>query len=65
MKDPRPRIGSARPFDSAFRVENRWNTRTGSSEDSTVTAVPSFILSVRPAIAASTISGEEMAKSGR
>ena len=29
MNEPRPRITSARPFDSALSVENRWNTRTG------------------------------------
>ena len=58
-------IASARPFDRAFRVEKRWNTRTGSSEDSTVTAVPRWMRSVRPAMVANTISGAEMAKSSR
>ena len=38
MNEPRPRITSARPFDAASSVENRWNTRIGSSELSTVTA---------------------------
>ena len=37
---------SARPFDAASRVANRWNTRTGSSELNTVTAEPSRIRSV-------------------
>ena len=35
----RPRITSARPLDSASRVEKRWKTRTGSSVLRTVTAV--------------------------
>ncbi len=65
MNDPRPRMTSARPPDTAFSVENRWNTRTGSSVDSTVTAVPRRMRFGPPAIAASTISGEEIAKSGR
>ena len=37
---------SARPFESAFSVENRSNTRTGSSVLSTVTADPSRMRSV-------------------
>ena len=65
MKEPRPRITSARPFDTASRVEKRWNTRIGSSEESTVTAEPSLMRFVRLAIAASTISGDETAKSAR
>ena len=56
MLDPRPRMTSARPPEIAFSVEYRWNTRTGSSEPSTVTAEPRWILSVRAAIAASTTS---------
>ena len=56
MLDPRPRITSARPPEIALSVEYRWNTRTGSSELSTVTAEPSRILAVRAAIAASTTS---------
>ena len=39
---------SARPFDSALSVENRWNTRTGSSVLRTVTADPSR-MRLRPA----------------
>src|SRR6266851_3851749 len=31
MLDPRPRMTSARPFEMAFSVEKRWNTRTGLS----------------------------------
>ena len=57
MKEPRPRMTSARPFDSASAVEKRWNTRIGSSELSTVTAEPSRMRSVRLAIAGSTTSG--------
>jgi hypothetical protein len=56
---------SARPFDRASTVEKRWNTRTGSSVLSTVTAEPSRIRLVRAAMAASTTSGAEMAKSTR
>ena len=56
---------SARPFDKASSVENRSNTRTGSSVLSTVTAEPRRIRRVRPAMAARTTSGAEMAKSGR
>ena len=56
---------SARPFDAASSVANRWNTRTGSSELSTVTAEPRRMRLVRPAIAASTTSGAETAKSAR
>ena len=41
MKEPRPRITSARPPETASRVEKRSKTRTGSSELSTVTADPS------------------------
>ena len=47
MNEPRPRITSARPFESALSVENRWNTRTGSSVLSTVTADPSRMRLVR------------------
>ena len=47
MNDPRPRITSARPFEIALSVEKRWNTRTGSSVLSTVTAEPSRIRRVR------------------
>jgi hypothetical protein len=56
---------SARPFDSASTVENRWKTRTGSSELSTVTPEPSLIREVSPAIPASTVSGAEIEYSGR
>ena len=48
MKEPRPRITSARPFEAALSVEKRWNTRIGSSDDSTVTAEPSQMRLVRP-----------------
>ena len=56
---------SARPFEMALSVEKRWKTRTGSSVLSTVTADPSRMRSVLPAIAASTTSGAEIAKSAR
>ena len=50
MNEPRLRITSARPPDTASSVEKRWNTRTGSSELRTVTAEPSLIRRVCPAI---------------
>ena len=56
---------SARPLEAAFSVEKRWNTRTGSSELSTVTAEPRRMRLVALAMEASTISGEETAKSSR
>ena len=65
MNDPRPATISARPFEIASRVANRSNTRTGSSELSTVTVEPSRIRLVRAAMAASTSSGLVTAKSGR
>ena len=65
MNEPRPSVTSARPFEAALRVEKRSNTRMGSSDDSTVTAEPSRMRVVRPAIAASTTSGAETTKSGR
>jgi hypothetical protein len=63
VNEPRPRMISARPFDAASSVANRWKTRMGSSELSTVTADPSRMREVRPEIADSTISGEEIEKS--
>jgi hypothetical protein len=65
VNEPRPRITSARPFDNASTVENRWKTRTGSSVLSTVTADPRRMREVRLAIAPRTTSGAEMAKSRR
>ena len=63
MKDPRPRMTSARPEEIASIVENRWKTRMGSSELRTVTAEPIRIRCVRAAIAARTMSGADTAKS--
>jgi hypothetical protein len=65
VNQPRPRMTSARPFVAACNVANRWNTRTGSSELSTVVAEPSRMRLVRPAMTASTTSGDDTAKSGR
>jgi hypothetical protein len=65
VNEPRPRITSARPFEAASTVANRWNTRIGSSELSTVTDEPSRMRLVREAIAANTTSGAEIAKSAR
>ena len=60
MKEPRPRITSARPFEIASMVAKRWNTRMGSSLDSTVTADPTRMRSVLAAIAVRTVSGAEI-----
>ena len=65
MNEPRPAVISARPSETASSVANRSKTRTGSSELSTVTEVPSWIRRVRPAIAASSTSGALIEKSGR
>ena len=48
---------SARPPETASRVEKRWYTRTGSSVLRTVTAVPSRMRLVRDAIAPRRTSG--------
>jgi hypothetical protein len=50
---------SARPSESPSTVANCWNTRTGSSELRTVTALVSRTRPVRAAIAASTVAGDE------
>ena len=61
MNDPRPAMISARPPDSRSTVENAWNTRTGSSELSTVTALDSRIRFVLWEAAARTTAGAETA----
>ena len=65
MNDPRPAMISARPFESRSTVAKSWNTRTGSSELITETALVRRIFEVRAAAAASTTAGEETTKSGR
>jgi len=65
MNDPRPAMISARPSEIRSSVANCSNTRTGSSELSTVTALESRIRAVRAAAAASTTTGADTAKSGR
>ena len=65
MNEPRPSITSARPLESASTVAKRWKTRTGSSELSTVTPEARWMRSVCVAIPASTVSGAEIANSGR
>jgi hypothetical protein len=65
MKDPRPAMISARPFESRSSVAKSWNTRTGSSELSTETALVRRIVRVRWAAAASTTAGADTVKSGR
>ena len=54
MNEPRPAMTSARPCESRSSVANCWKTRTGSSEESTVTALVSRMSRVRTAAAAST-----------
>ena len=65
MKDPRPAMISARPFESRSIVLKSWITRIGSSELSTVTELVRRTFSVRAAAAPSTTDGAETAKSGR
>ena len=52
MNEPRPAMISARPPDSRSSVAKSWNTRTGSSEEMTLTALVRRIRSVREAAAA-------------
>ncbi|MNW15875.1 hypothetical protein D3C71_2145300 [compost metagenome] len=59
MKEPRPAIISARPFDRRSTVENCWKTRTGSSELRTETALVRRMFFVFTAAAASTVEGED------
>ena len=61
MKEPRPAMISARPPEIRSTVEYCWKTRTGSSDDSTVTALVSRMFFVRAAAAASTTAGAEAA----
>ena len=65
MNEPRPTMISARPPERRSSVENSWNTRTGSSELSTVTALVSRMRFVRCAAAARTTAGADTAKSER
>ena len=59
MNEPRPAMISARPPEIRSTWANCWNTRTGSSDESTVTALESRIWAVCAAIAASTVAGDE------
>ena len=52
MNEPRPAMISARPPESRSSVAKSWNTRTGSSEVRTVTALVSRMRLVRAAAAA-------------
>jgi hypothetical protein len=65
MNDPLPAMISARPFEIWSTVANCWNTRTGSSDPSTVTELVSLICEVLAAAAARTTAGTETGKSGR
>ena len=59
MNEPRPAMISARPFERRSSVAKSWNTRTGSSELSTVTALVRRMCLVRAAPAASTTAGDD------
>ncbi len=61
MNDPRPAMISARPPEMRSSVAKSWNTRTGSSELSTVTALVRRMSRVRSAAAASTTAGDDTA----
>ena len=65
MYEPRPAMISARPADSRSIVANCSHTRTGSSEDKTVTELVSRICRVTAAAAASRIAGADPTKSLR
>jgi len=65
MKEPRPAMISARPLESKSRLANCWNTRTGSSELSTLTALLKRMDLVRAAAAARMTAGADDTKSGR
>ena len=43
MKEPRPAMISARPPEMRSTVANCWKTRTGSSDESTVTALETYL----------------------
>ena len=66
MKEPRPSVTSARPFEAAFKVEKRSNTRIGivGGQDRHRRAEPDP-LGARRRSAARTTSGAETEKSGR
>jgi hypothetical protein len=57
--EPRPATVSMRPGAMAAAVASCWNTRSGSSVDSTVTVVPSLIRSVDAAAAVTSDVGED------
>jgi len=59
MNDPRPAMISARPPEIRSTWANCSKTRTGSSEERTVTALESRICFVSAAMAASAVAGDE------
>ena len=59
MNEPRPAMISALPPEMRSTWANCWKTRTGSSEERTVTALDKRIRLVCAAIAASAVAGEE------
>ena len=61
MNEPLPAMISARPCEIASTVAKSWNTRTGSAEDNTVTALVNLIRFVREAAAAKITAGAEAA----
>jgi hypothetical protein len=59
VEDPRLATASTRPGAIAAAVASCWNTRSGSSVDSTVTVVPSLIRRVDAAAALTIAVGED------
>ena len=57
--DPRPATTSMRPGAIAAAVASCWNTRIGSSVESTVTVVPSLIRCVEAAAAMTSDVGDD------
>src|SRR5215213_6738040 len=59
VEEPRPATASMRPGAIAAAVASCWNTRSGSSVDSTVTVVPRVIRCVEAAAAVTSDVGED------
>jgi hypothetical protein len=58
-EEPRPATASMRPGAIAAAVASCWNTRSGSSVDSTVTVVPTLMRRVEGATAVTRDVGED------
>ena len=65
MNEPRPTTISARPCETRSSVAKFWNTRTGSAELRTVTALVRRIWRVRAAAAPRMTAGAESRNSAR